>query len=54
VIQRGRREQLDPCVVQPRDVSIVRDVRRYKFLAVPHLRELWWPERSAQAPTGSC
>jgi hypothetical protein len=49
VIQRGRREVLVPCVVQPRDVSIVRDVRRYKFLTAPQLRELWWPERSVQA-----
>jgi hypothetical protein len=31
VIQRGRRERLEPCVVQPRDVTLVPDVRRYKF-----------------------
>ena len=49
VIQRGRRERLEPCVVQPRDVSIVADVRRYKFLTAPQLRELWWPESSVQA-----
>jgi len=49
VIQRGRREALVPCTVQPRDVAIVRDVRRYKFLTAPQLRELWWPERSVQA-----
>jgi hypothetical protein len=49
VIQRGRRERLEPCVVQPRDVSIVADVRRYKFLTAPQLRELWWPDSSVQA-----
>ena len=38
-----------PCVVQPRDVAIVADVRRYKFLTAPQLRELWWPESSVQA-----
>ena len=49
VIQRGRREVLVPCVVQPRDVAIVGDVRGYKFLTAPQLRELWWPEGSVQA-----
>jgi hypothetical protein len=49
VIQRGRRDVLVPCVVQRRDVSIVRDVRRYKFLTAPQLRELWWPDASVQA-----
>jgi hypothetical protein len=49
VIQRGRRERLEPCVVQPRDVSIVGDVRRYKFLMAPQVRELWWPQSSVQA-----
>jgi protein involved in plasmid replication-relaxation len=49
VIQRGRRNGLVPCVVQPRDVSIVGDVRRYKLLTAPQLRELWWPESSVQA-----
>ena len=49
VIHQGRREVLVPCVVQPRDVSIVADVRRYKFLTAPQLRELWWPESSVQA-----
>jgi hypothetical protein len=49
VIQRGRRERIEPCVVQPRDVSIVGDVRRYKFLTAPQLRQLWWPGSSVQA-----
>jgi Replication-relaxation len=49
VIQRGRREDLVPCVVQPRDVALLRDVRRYKFLTAPQLRELWWAKSSVQA-----
>jgi hypothetical protein len=49
VIQRGRRAGLVPCVVQPRDVALIRDVRRYKFLTAPQLRELWWPDSSVQA-----
>jgi hypothetical protein len=49
VIQRGRRERLEPCVLQPRDVSIVANVRRYKFLTAQQLRELWWPDSSVQA-----
>jgi hypothetical protein len=49
VIQRGRRAVLVPCAVQPRDVGIVFDVRRYKFLTAPQLRELWWPDASVQA-----
>jgi hypothetical protein len=39
---------LVPCVVQPRDVAIVRDIRRYKFLTAPQLRELRWAESSVQ------
>jgi hypothetical protein len=50
----GRRDALVPCVVQPRDVALVRDVRRYKFLTAPQLRNLWWPESSVQQPTGGC
>jgi hypothetical protein len=49
VIQRGRRGRLVPCVIQPRDVTIVSDLRRYKFLTAPQLRELWWPASSVQA-----
>jgi hypothetical protein len=37
---RARRRR-EPCVVQPRDVSIVCDVRRYKFLTAPQLREFY-------------
>ena len=38
-----------PCAVQPRDVAIVRDVWRYRFLSAPQLFELWWPGRSPRA-----
>jgi hypothetical protein len=43
VVQHDRRDELVPCVVQPRDVAIVRDLWRYKFLTAPQLLELWWP-----------
>jgi hypothetical protein len=48
-IERGRRDRREPCTVQPRDVSVIGDVRRHKFLTAPQLRELWWPQRSIQA-----
>ena len=48
-IEHGRREHLESCALQPRDVAIVRDVWRYKFLTAPQLRELWWPDASVQA-----
>ena len=38
-----------PCALQPRDVAILRDVWRYKFLTAPQLLELWWPGRCARA-----
>jgi hypothetical protein len=47
VVQHGRRDALVPCAVQPRDVAIVRDVWRYKFLTAPQLLELWWPDAVA-------
>jgi len=53
VIQRGRRDVLVPCVVQPRDVALVRDVRRYKFLTAPQLRACTALSRFVVA-TGSC
>lgn len=49
VIERGRRDELVPCAVQPRDLAIVRDVARYRFLTTDQLLELWWPGASAQA-----
>src|SRR4051794_18407877 len=48
-IEHGRRESLEYCALQPRDLAIVRDVWRYKFLTAPQLRELWWPDGSVQA-----
>src|SRR5215207_4731570 len=38
-----------PCALQPRDVAIIRDVWRYKFLSAPQIVELWWPGCSMRA-----
>jgi hypothetical protein len=48
-IERGHHDRREPCAVQPRDISVICDVRRHKFLTAPQLRELWWPQRSIQA-----
>jgi len=48
-IQRDRVADVVPCVVQPRDIAVLRDVWRYKFLTAPQLHELWWPGRSERA-----
>ena len=48
-IERGNRDRRLRCAVQPRDISVICDVRRHKFLTAPQPRELWWPERSVQA-----
>lgn len=48
VVSRGRREQLTPCVVQPRDLDLIDAVRRCRFLTTPHLLELWWPGAAPQ------
>ena len=37
------RTAIVPCAIQPRDVAIVRDVWRYKFLTATQLLELHWP-----------
>jgi Replication-relaxation len=50
VLQHDRRETTVPCELQPRDVAIVRDVWRYKFLTAHQLLELWWPDRTAAWP----
>jgi hypothetical protein len=50
VVQHDRRDRIVPCVVQPRDLAIVRDVWRYKFLTAPQLLELWWPDADAAWP----
>jgi hypothetical protein len=43
VVQRDQRETTVPCAVQPRDVQIIHDVWRYKFLTATQLLELHWP-----------
>lgn len=48
-IHHDRVPVLIPCAVQPRDVAIIRDVWRYKFLSAPQILELWWPGRSVRA-----
>jgi Replication-relaxation len=48
-VEHGGRDELEPCAIQPRDVAIIRDVARYKFLTGPQVRELWWPTASVQA-----
>jgi hypothetical protein len=48
-IQRESADAAVPCAVQPRDVAILRDVWRYKFLTAPQVLELWWPGRSERA-----
>jgi hypothetical protein len=47
VVQHDRRDHVVPCALQPRDVAILRDVWRYKFLTAPQLLELWWPDGAA-------
>ena len=41
-IHHDRPERIVPCAVQPRDVSVIRDIWRYKFLSAPQVVELWW------------
>jgi Replication-relaxation len=48
-IHHDRVPVLIPCAVQPRDVAIIRDVWRYKFLSAPQILELWWPGCSVRA-----
>lgn len=48
-MHHDRAEAIVPCALQPRDVAVVRDVWRYRFLSAPQLIELWWPGRSARA-----
>ena len=48
-IQHQHAEQPVPCALQPRDVAIVNDVRRYRFLTATQLRELWWPQAGPRA-----
>jgi hypothetical protein len=48
-VYHERAQALVPCAIQPRDVAIVRDIWRYKFLTAPQLIELWWPGSSDRA-----
>jgi hypothetical protein len=48
VVERGRREMVVPCALQPRDIEVIRDVWRLKFLTATQLLELHWPGRAAQ------
>ena len=48
-IQREHADATVPCAVQPRDVAILRDVWRYKFLTAPQVVELWWPGKTDRA-----
>jgi hypothetical protein len=49
IIQRQRHDHPEPCGLRQRDLAIVRDVWRYRFLTTNQLRELWWPGKSLQA-----
>jgi hypothetical protein len=48
-IERGRRSEAKPALLQERDVALITDVWRYKFLTTDQLRALHWPGRSEQA-----
>jgi hypothetical protein len=48
-IERGRRTEPKPALLQERDVALITDVWRYKFLTTDQLRALHWPGRSEQA-----
>jgi len=48
-IQHQHAQDPVPCAIQPRDVAIVNDIRRYRFLTATQLRELWWPEGGPRA-----
>ena len=50
VLHHDRRDRTVPCELQPRDVAIVRDVWRYKFLTATQILELWWPQGSVAWP----
>src|SRR5215213_5639622 len=42
-VQHGARDHVVPFAVQPRDVAVIRDVWRYRFLTATQLLELHWP-----------
>jgi hypothetical protein len=48
-VARGRRRAgAEPCALQPRDLALIDNVRRCKFLTTPQLLELWWPGAAPQ------
>ena len=47
-VEHGRREELVPCAIQPRDLEIIEAVRQHKFLTSPQLLELWWEGAAVQ------
>lgn len=48
VVERGHRDGIRPCVLQPRDIELIRDVWRLRFLTASQLLELHWPGRAEQ------
>jgi hypothetical protein len=48
-VEHDERNTIVPCAIQERDIGVVRDVWKHKFLSAPQLFELWWPNRSAWA-----
>jgi hypothetical protein len=48
-VEHGGRCAVETCAIQPRDIGVLRDAWRYKFLTAPQLRELWWASSSVQA-----
>jgi DNA-binding Lrp family transcriptional regulator len=48
-IHHDRVARTVPCALQPRDVSVIHDIWRYKFLSASQIIELWWAGCSARA-----
>jgi hypothetical protein len=48
VVERDQRDTLVPCALQPRDIEVIRDVWRLKFLTATQLLQLHWPGRAGQ------
>jgi hypothetical protein len=48
-IERGRRGDLLPCAIQPRDLQLLAAVRSHRFLTTDQLLELFWPHAKPQA-----
>jgi hypothetical protein len=48
-IERGRRDTVAPCSIQPRDLQLLAAVRSHRFLTTDQLLELFWPHAKPQA-----